>query len=276
MVAPRLVRSRAMGPAWLGIGAQRSGTTWFADLLLQHPEMTLSTRGIKELHYLYNPKLSLRKYRELFEGCAGEWTPVYLRHLSVPRAAAKVLNSDSLVLVMLRDPVERYASAMRHVIRRYEANGRPRTLENLRLVNSDVTWGGMYASQLAEWARHVGRKRMMVLQYEAVVKNPQTYADQVWRRLGLSPVPLTDVEKPSRTSASDVAWTWEDGVQDTLTRLYEPEAHRLVDWGIDLSLWPRFSPRAKASRSLRMTLTRSKDRLRRIVRSTQRAVSPSG
>jgi hypothetical protein len=60
-----------MGPAWLGIGAQRSGTTWFTDLLLQHPHVSLSTAGRKELHALYMPDVDLASYRALFDGCAG-------------------------------------------------------------------------------------------------------------------------------------------------------------------------------------------------------------
>lgn len=76
------------GPSWLGIGAQRCGTTWFTRLLLQHPEMSLSTERRKELHLLYPELLSAWSeaqkcaYRSLFtdaEGLAGEFTPYYLR-----------------------------------------------------------------------------------------------------------------------------------------------------------------------------------------------------
>ena len=40
-------------PAWLGIGAQRAGTTWFTDLLTQHPDFGLGTNGKKEQHLLH-------------------------------------------------------------------------------------------------------------------------------------------------------------------------------------------------------------------------------
>ena len=40
-------------PAWLGIGAQRAGTTWFTDLLTQHPDVGLGTNGKKEQHLLH-------------------------------------------------------------------------------------------------------------------------------------------------------------------------------------------------------------------------------
>jgi hypothetical protein len=110
------------GPAWLGIGAQRSGTTWFTDLLLQHPEVRLSTRPKKELHRLYQtlnrPKATpkyIRKYLKLFkvDGYPGEFTPFYLRALWVPEVARQVVGPDTPIIVLLRDPVERFESAMR-------------------------------------------------------------------------------------------------------------------------------------------------------------------
>ena len=84
-------------PAWLGIGAQRSGTTWFTDLLTQHPQVGLGTNGKKEQHLLHKVAdgvLPAADYLELFpdDGMRrGEWTPQYLRHASVPGAAARLV-----------------------------------------------------------------------------------------------------------------------------------------------------------------------------------------
>ena len=61
------------GPAWLGIGGHRCGTTWFTDLLRQHPQVDLAVKGRKELHELYLPLVrayetegGLAHYRSLF------------------------------------------------------------------------------------------------------------------------------------------------------------------------------------------------------------------
>ena len=101
-------------PAWLGIGAQRSGTTWFTDLLTQHPDVGLGTNGKKEQHLLHKVGDGLvpaSDYLELFPADGvrrGEWTPQYLRHASAPATAARLLGPDVPVLVLLRDPVERF------------------------------------------------------------------------------------------------------------------------------------------------------------------------
>ena len=106
-------------PAWLGIGAQRAGTTWFTDLLTQHPGVGLGTNGKKEQHLLHKVADGVEPeaaYLDLFPADGlrrGDWTPQYLRHSSAPAAATRLLHPDAPVLVLLRDPVDRFVSAMR-------------------------------------------------------------------------------------------------------------------------------------------------------------------
>jgi Sulfotransferase family len=231
------------GPAWLGIGAQRSGTTWFTDLLLQHPEVKLAVREKKELHFLDRPNADLEKYRGLFGAYAGEWTPFYLRSPLVPSIAAKVLDENAVVLVLVRDPVERFASAMRHHESQWQQDGMtPKQRHVLsHLMSSDVLWSGMYAAQLDTWAGAVGTDRLLVMQYESVCADPQTYVNLIWHRLGLEPVALQRAEQASSTTSKHVPWTWPDGLREALVGIYEPDARRMPRWGIDLSRWPWFA-----------------------------------
>ena len=230
-------------PAWLGIGAQRSGTTWFADLLTQYPQVGLGTNGKKEQHLLHkvaDGREPAETYLDLFpdhDGVRrGEWTPQSLRHASAPAAAARLVP-DAPVLVLLRDPVERFRSAMRLHATRLAATGKsswpypvPMTVQ---------TWTGCYADQLAVWAHHVGRDRLRVMVYETVRADPQAYADDVWRALGLDPVPLQDVDSASGSS-SQADWEWPDGLRESLEVLYAPQVSRLADdWGLDVSVWGR-------------------------------------
>ena len=307
------------GPAWLGIGAQRSGTTWFTDLLLQHPEVRLSSQPKKELHRLYQtlnrpnatPK-RIGKYLKLFdvEGYPGEFTPFYLRALWVPEIARQVVGPDTPIIVLLRDPVERFESAMRMAeqerpkVRRRRAEGGAgaaaadaaragktgkgkgkgkagkakgrrkgpaadvaragrgpgtgpgkgqraragrlvgrRTNRLVRWHATDATWAGMYATQLDTWATAgFNREQFIVIQYEALKKDPQAAVNLVWERMGLSPVTLEEPERASSTRTQGlVEWTWPAGAKEALQRAYEPEVERLVaNWGIDRSLWRNF------------------------------------
>ncbi len=222
-------------PAWLGIGAQRSGTTWLTDLVTQHPEVGLGTNGKKEQHLLHkvgDGREPESAYLELFpdDGVRrGDWTPQYLRHSSTPAVAAR-LGGDAPIFVVLRDPVERFRSAMRLAATRGKSWPYPVPI-------TVQTWTGMYADQLDMWAAAVGRERMQVLVYETVRDDPQGAVDSLWRALGVDPVPLHDTARES-ASSSRADWAWSPGVRETLQVLYRPQVKRLAtDWGLDVSRW---------------------------------------
>jgi len=229
-----------VSPAWLGIGAQRSGTTWFTDLLTQHPEVGLGTNGRKEqqlLHKVADGREPESAYLDLFpdDGIRrGEWTPQSMRHASAPAAAARLVP-EAPILVLLRDPVERFRSAMRLHATRLAASGRSSWPYPVPITVQTFT--GFYADQLAAWAHHVGRDRIRVMVYETVRADPQAAADAVWRSLGLEPVALSDVDAASGSS-SRADWDWPDGLRESLEVLYGPQVARLVDdWGLDVSPW---------------------------------------
>lgn len=225
-------------PAWLGIGAQRSGTTWFTDLLCQHPGIGLGANGKKEQHLLHkvgDGVVPATEYLDLFPEdtlARGEWTPQYLRHATAPATAARLLAPSTPVLVILRDPVERFLSAMRL------AATRPNNPWPYPVPITVQAFSGCYADQLAMWRHHLGREQMLVMVYEQVRRNPQAALAEAWARLGLEPVPLREVDRPSRSS-SGAAWTPPDGLVESLTALYRPQAGRLAEeWGLDLTEWP--------------------------------------
>lgn len=228
---------RQPGPDWLGIGAQRSGTTWFTDLLVQHPEVGLGANGKKEQHLLHKVGDGLcapEDYTSQFPADAvrrGEWTPQYLRHPSAPATAARVLGDDVPILVLLRDPVERYLSAMRLKATR---GGSPWPYPVPMTVQA---FSGFYAEQLAMWCSALPRQRFEVLVYEDVRNDPQSAADRVWRRLGLEPVALRDVSRPSGSS-STASFEADAGLVAALRAAYGQQAARLEqEWGLDLSSW---------------------------------------
>lgn len=232
-----------MGLSWLGVGAQRSGTTWLTDLLVQHPRVGLGTNGKKEQHLLHkvgDGREPMSAYAALFpdDGVRrGEWTPQYLRHASTPGAVARLLP-DVPVLVVLRDPVERFRSAMRLAATREASGQKPPWPYPVPITVQ--TWTGMYADQLAMWAAAVGRDRLHVLVYEQVRLDPQATLDRLWSLLGLDPVPLTGVEEASGSS-SRADWEWTPGLRESLLALYRPQLDRLRDdWGLDLSGWRSF------------------------------------
>lgn len=240
-------------PAWVGIGAQRCGTTWFTDLATQHPDVSLPVGGRKEAHFfdrfLATPWSDARigEYHASFPAAraAGEFTPAYLRCLWVPRLLARAAPPETLLVVLLRDPVERFWSSLRWMATRpgapREADGR--TWRHwVRDKGDDALWGGMYATQLGVWTSVFPRTSFLVLQYERIVRDPQGSADAFFARLGLPshPVKAPAAETWNATGGARIAEPWKDapGLRDTLRGLYSAEADRVCgDWGLDRSLW---------------------------------------
>jgi hypothetical protein len=232
------------GPAWLGIGAQRSGTTWLTRLLIQHPLVELGTNGRKEQRALGGVaagEIAEQDYLDLFDapGCRGEFTPFYLRAMSVPPVAARICSADTPFIVILRDPVERFASAMRlrATLTGQSVPGEPL----LKFALADAHWAGMYADQLDVWATFVGRDRLLVMTYEWAVNEPQAACDRVWSAVGLEPAAIQTGVTRIRNSTAGNEWSWSDGMQTAVTRLYAPHVDRLAnDWGMDVSPWANF------------------------------------
>lgn len=265
------------GPSWLGIGTQRSGTTWLTDLLVQHPQVAVGRSGLKESHFLYRGLLPRYKHwvvdpspdvKRLAAGVVrrvharalpqrrgrpgsnstsaylddhsdprlmrGEWTPAYMPCVWAAPRVRELLPEDAPIFVVLRDPVERFASAMRIEASRSTVHS-PVLAE--RLLGGYAIWCGMYLEQLEAWSRVIGRERMLVDQYERIRKSPQAWVDKAWAAMGLNAVPLTNTAEASRTSRP-TGWTWPSGLKSQLVDIYEGQRADLERlWNIDTSLW---------------------------------------
>ncbi len=124
---PRLNPGEVLGaPDFVGIGAQKAGTSWWYQLICLHPDVYARPDIHKERHYFdryavrpYGPEQSER-YRAWFPRpvgrLSGEWTPDYLSMPWVPDLMSRAAP-EAKFLVILRDPVERIASGLAHVRR---------------------------------------------------------------------------------------------------------------------------------------------------------------
>jgi len=259
-MVPEMKAPRA--PAWIGIGAQRSGTTWFTHLLLRHPAVCLASgKGTfiqrKELHFFDRVLHSgldanfVEAYHENFAvveaSHPGEFTPSYLRCTWTAGLVRQAITPETIIVCLLRDPVERFYSAIR---RSQQESKRANKLEQLtkrrgelsRLIGGDALWGGMYASQLRAWRAVFAVQPFIVLQYEAVLKDPATAVERVWSAMELAPVDIGPAQPLSESSSAHKPWTHDlrqmPDLRMLLQTIYHPEVLELTrDWGIESELW---------------------------------------
>lgn len=163
---------------------QKAGTSWWFDLITEHPGV--ARPPFKELHFfdrMYGHEVTdedLCAYGRHFPRHPtlkiGEWTPRYLYDAwTLPllsRAAPK-----AQLLVLLRDPVERYRSGLCHDL----AKGAP----DSALLASDHMARGDYAVQLRRLFAHVPADRVLVLQYERCRLEPAEQLKRTYGFLGL-------------------------------------------------------------------------------------------
>jgi Sulfotransferase family len=234
-------------PDFVGIGAQRCGTSWwYAAAIRSHPQVQGSALG-KEVHFFDRfwrgeapPDLAAR-YARLFprppDKLTGEWTPGYMADFWTP-ALLRAAAPDARLLVMLRDPVERYRSALAFVGRR-AAEGEGLRPASLR----EATWRGFYYEQLRRVLELYPREQVLVLQYERCAAEPIAEMERTCRFLGLRSrrrpsERLLSREGPAKQGGRPL----EEATRCELTALYREEVRRLVELvpEIDLTLWPNF------------------------------------
>lgn len=187
-------------PDFVGIGAQRSGTSWWYRGIEAHPLIAAVPDQQKELHYFNRfwrgelPDDWVETYHSLFPrppgALAGEWTPRYMQDFWTPMLIRRAAPAAKLIAI-LRDPVERFRSGVERTIRR-SPNGRPIDLVHV----SDAVDRSRYAAQLRRVLDHFPREQLLVLQFERCVAEPLGELQRTWRFLGLEP--LDDLPEPMR------------------------------------------------------------------------------
>jgi hypothetical protein len=235
-------------PHFVGVGVQRAGTTRWFRLIAAHPEVLRPPAGTKELHYFdqfyaggFDDRAAAR-YHEYFprpvdgSSLVGEWTPMYCSAPWIPRLLAATAPETRL-LVLLRDPVERYLSGLQ--LDREVAARRGAPLS--RYAPLEAFARGLYHGQLARLLSHFERERVLVLQYERCAADPAGELERTFEFLGLKDTAFQpDLERHPRRQKQKPAL--DEGTRAAYVAAYEEDVGALVERfpEIDVSLWPNF------------------------------------
>lgn len=202
--APKLPKGYSYGaPDFVGIGAQRCGTSFWYSLIAEHPSIfhprhfsgqVAPPYLIKERHFLdrffdrpYRPE-ETENYHRWFPRPTGqktgEWTPRYLMAHWAPLILNR-LAPDAKLLVVLRDPVDRFVSGMNFQLRS------ARNLEGNHAHGQFLR--GCYGLQLANWLKHFSKDSLLILQFELCIEDTAAQLDKTYDFLSL------DRYRPSHT-----------------------------------------------------------------------------
>jgi hypothetical protein len=138
---------------------------------------------------------------------------------------------DAKLVVVLRDPVERYRSGVAHEVQRggiFDAS-----------AADDAFGRGLYGQHLERWFQHWPRAQMLVLQYEQCCRDPAANLRRTYEFAGLDPVHRPRrLRRRANVTKARVALSAEERAR--LTTAYLDDVRRLLDIvdDIDVSLWP--------------------------------------
>lgn len=245
-------------PTFLIIGAQKSATRWLRHNLGQQPDIFAAPAEISwfndDRRYALGPDFYRAQYRGWAgEPISGESTPGYLMWRHDPEVVAERIGEvvpDVALLAVLRNPIDRAQSALRHHI---DSEAIPASTDLLTYARTrdpatdrlGIVSGGWYAASLQPFADRFGDQLLVLLHDDIATDAPAVY-DRARRHIGgaegFVPADLAVVRNSNqrpigarglRTDA-DLSLDERAAVYD----LYRDDLARLEDLlGRDLSIW---------------------------------------
>jgi len=173
---------------FIGLGAQRAGTSWIYACLYEHPEVCMPA---KEIHFFSRERNWSRGYtwyEALFEECppeakVGEFSTSYLVDLSTPGRIHRRYSGVKL-LASLRNPVKRaYSNYMNdivggvvewHTAFQVALREHPEYLEQ-----------GRYVAQLKRYLQYFSKDQILILIYEDSLKDPLAFIRSIYEFIGI-------------------------------------------------------------------------------------------
>ncbi len=172
---------------FIGIGAQKSGTSWVYACLYDHPEVCAP---IKELHFFSRDRWSkgISWYEHHFRSCregalCGEFSTSYL-YTPLTAERIKSVYPNVKLIAILRNPIERAYSQYRNAIKGGEIPESCTFLTYSRQEES-VLRQGLYVEQLARYDALFSPEQILVCVYEDSKKNPEEFMRTIYKFLGI-------------------------------------------------------------------------------------------
>ena len=199
---------------FLGLGAQKSGTSWAYTCLYEHPEVCIP---VKEIHFFSRPRYAEGKgwYEEHFKRCdegklRGEWSTSYL-YSEEAAERIRACYPNAKLLAILRNPVHRAYSQYRNAVRGGEI---PKTMSfDAYSEKEKSVWDqGLYAVQLERYLKLFPREQILVLIYEDIKKDPVAFMRRIHEFLGIRPDFVASMINEEVNIARTPTFVWIDRV----------------------------------------------------------------
>lgn len=177
------------GPDFIGLGAQRSGTSWIYSCLYEHPEIY---SPIKEIHFFSRernwPK-GYSWYENVLVGAkknqkVGEFSTSYLADKKTPQRIYQQYPDAKLIMV-LRNPVDRAFSNYVNDIMAGTVKTSVSFAEALA-ERDEYVINGMYATHLKNYLKFFSRDNILILIHEDIKKDSAVFMKRIYQFIGVN------------------------------------------------------------------------------------------
>lgn len=174
---------------FLGIGAQKSATSWLYNTLSKHPNIAFP--GGKEIHFWDHPRgRSVEWYKQLFSNevyINGDITPAYgCLPVEVIQEVFDLMPHLRLIY-LIRNPVERAWSSAKMALGRAEMLHEEASdqwfIDHFNSKGSLAR--GDYETCIRQWRSVFPSSQLLIMRYETIKNDPVLAANKVLNHLGL-------------------------------------------------------------------------------------------
>jgi hypothetical protein len=229
---------------FMGIGAQKSGTTWLYQALRRHPEISFPAG--KEVHFwdARRAEMSVESYIGHFADDSvynGEITPAYaMLPLPAIRAVHEATPQVRLIY-LIRNPKSRAWSSARMALQRAEMDDDDASdrwfIDHFNSKGSRAR--GDYEQCTRNWRSVFTTEQLLILTYDDLVRDPVGVANRCLVHIGLQPffTPADHAELGQRVFAGDGSRI-RPSLREALAAIYDQGIRSLEEYlTMDLSHW---------------------------------------
>lgn len=219
---------------FLGIGAQKAGTTWLYEQLRQHPHIKFP-KG-KELHF-WDRSYTLtdvHNYLDQFNHhhChQGEITPAYA--ILPPTTIYQIWRvAPNLKLIyIIRNPIERAWSSALMALQRAELSFSEASDEWFldHFYSSGSMMRGNYANCIKNWLQFFHEDQLLILNFDQIKTQPELVLARCARHLNIKPFPPEVLETSHTPIFTGLGYTIRPNLHKRLANLYKPRIQELEE-----------------------------------------------
>jgi hypothetical protein len=185
-------------PTFIGVGQQKSATTWLSEILRTHPEVFVTIPKETDFFSVQWNK-GIAWYEQLYANSEsykvrGEYSVSYLTH---PEALTRIkqIAGNPKILISIRNPVDRFVSNLKHLYNRgkiSEKNIDMKLYATYIKQHPELITFGFFTQHIQSFIENFGEDHVLVLLKEHIDQHPQAVAARIYEFLDVDPTFISE------------------------------------------------------------------------------------